>query len=579
MKRFKRFTLLGVLVFALSVLVTVPAWAANTIIVPDNQPTIQAAIGASLAGDTILVRPGVYVELGQINIPHILTIRGEGRPIIKPAGDTPYGAGWWNVPVGSHLDLQNVILDGAGRKVFFGIYAEGTGRIENCEIRHIGFDPEKGYADGSYMGIALRLFNNWTVTHNFIWDIQRVGIHVNGTETEYKITDNIYIGKGEGDWLDYGIEVERGAFALVTNNVVSECLGVALSDGSTSAGIYATTFFGGFATTTTALLYDNTVYNNTDGIAVGYDAADTAIVIAHDNYIFNNNMGISSTSSTVTVNAEMNIWGTTDLAVIATMVSGLVDYDPPASLSAKGDKGDPGDPGAKGDPGDTGATGPQGPTGATGPKGDKGDKGDPGDSGTSSWTDGTGIVTTDQKVGIGTSNPTTALYAMGDTVPKSQTIMHLNANRSNGGGGYIAYHNNNGALPIAQDRLGYMLFGSMDGPAARNAAGIVAGAEENWSSSATGAYFTFETAAPGTNTRAERMRIKGNGNIGIGTTTPTQKLEVNGGIRMNTTGAKPICDATVRGTFWFTQGATGVADTLEICAKDASDVYAWRTLW
>lgn len=69
------------------------------------------------------------------------------------------------------------------------------------------------------------------------------------------------------------------------------------------------------------------------------------------------------------------------------------------------------------------------------------------------------------------------------------------------------------------------------------------------------------------------------GNVGIGTTTPSQNLEINGGIRYNTVTAKPACDATTRGTTWFVNGANGVKDTFEACAKDATDVYAWRTIY
>jgi hypothetical protein len=54
---------------------------------------------------------------------------------------------------------------------------------------------------------------------------------------------------------------------------------------------------------------------------------------------------------------------------------------------------------------------------------------------------------------------------------------------------------------------------------------------------------------------------------------------VNGGVRLNTATAKPACDANSRGTFWFTQGGTGTKDAAEVCAKDGSDAYAWRTLY
>jgi len=37
------------------------------------------------------------------------------------------------------------------------------------------------------------------------------------------------------------------------------------------------------------------------------------------------------------------------------------------------------------------------------------------------------------------------------------------------------------------------------------------------------------------------------------------------------------CNAAVRGTIWFS--SVGVADKLEVCAKDASENYAWRALY
>ena len=39
------------------------------------------------------------------------------------------------------------------------------------------------------------------------------------------------------------------------------------------------------------------------------------------------------------------------------------------------------------------------------------------------------------------------------------------------------------------------------------------------------------------------------------------------------------CGASTGGTFLYTPGAPGVKDTFAVCAKDASNVFAWRTLY
>jgi hypothetical protein len=41
----------------------------------------------------------------------------------------------------------------------------------------------------------------------------------------------------------------------------------------------------------------------------------------------------------------------------------------------------------------------------------------------------------------------------------------------------------------------------------------------------------------------------------------------------------PACNLSTRGRLWFVAGATGVKDSLSACAKDASNSYAWRTLY
>jgi hypothetical protein len=67
--------------------------------------------------------------------------------------------------------------------------------------------------------------------------------------------------------------------------------------------------------------------------------------------------------------------------------------------------------------------------------------------------------------------------------------------------------------------------------------------------------------------------------VGIGTTSAAVELEVNGGIRLNTAKAQPTCSATTRGEFWFVQGPSNTKDSVSVCAKDAANVYAWRTVY
>ncbi|MCL4437509.1 type II secretion system GspH family protein [Patescibacteria group bacterium] len=66
--------------------------------------------------------------------------------------------------------------------------------------------------------------------------------------------------------------------------------------------------------------------------------------------------------------------------------------------------------------------------------------------------------------------------------------------------------------------------------------------------------------------------------IGIGTANPGQTLEINGGIRLNTSSALPACNSTQRGTIWVAQGGAG-KDTLEACLQNSSGTLGWQILY
>jgi hypothetical protein len=57
------------------------------------------------------------------------------------------------------------------------------------------------------------------------------------------------------------------------------------------------------------------------------------------------------------------------------------------------------------------------------------------------------------------------------------------------------------------------------------------------------------------------------------------RISADGALQNLPWGSKPVCAAGVRGMFWHEQGADGIKDAVEVCAKDAADVYAWRALF
>ena len=96
-------------------------------------------------------------------------------------------------------------------------------------------------------------------------------------------------------------------------------------------------------------------------------------------------------------------------------------------------------------------------------------------------------------------------------------------------------------------------------------------------------FWIEDTDIDGAGTREKIISTKKVGSeyyVGIGdVSNPSQKLEVDGGVKLNTTSARPACNLTTRGTFWFIQGAVGVKDSVTVCAKEAGGAYAWRLIY
>ncbi|MGA7720281.1 MAG: FlgD immunoglobulin-like domain containing protein [Ignavibacteriaceae bacterium] len=297
--------------------------------------TIQAAVNAAPSGSIINVASGSYTEIGQIVISENISIIGADKTatIIKPSGNTGSSGdsrGWILVNTGVSFNLSNITLDGSGKSIYIGILSHGTGIINNNIVKNIGYNP----SGPDYQGRGIAVYGeNMTISNNTLSNIGRIGIYFYGTGvTAGVVNNNNFTGKGNGNWLDYGVEVEGGANAIITNNTITNCTGVASVDGSTSSGILATTYF---AAGTQATITNNTITNNTDGIVVGYDNTDVSTVVAHYNAIMtNSSSGITTTAPIV--DAINNWWGSvsgpynaaTNPSGIGNKVSNNVNFSP-----------------------------------------------------------------------------------------------------------------------------------------------------------------------------------------------------------------------------------------------------------
>ena len=135
---------------------------------------------------------------------------------------------------------------------------------------------------------------------------------------------------------------------------------------------------------------------------------------------------------------------------------------------------------------------------------------------------------TNSRLGVGTSTPSAPISASNSGDSTSGAIFFRGTNTGSTNGAFAALENA-GITATTNLRLGGFLFAGLRASSASNFSALIAGfASENWSSTAAGAYLTFETAANGSTSRTERMRINQDGNILIGTTSSNARLMILG---------------------------------------------------
>ena len=296
--------------------------------------TIQPAITRVVSGGKILVAAGTYVEPVQVDINKNVTILGAGAAttIVKPGFSTTLGGNvkseaFIYIDPAATVVIKNFTFDCLGQQVNHAIQSRGALDIQDCVVKNV--------KHGTYMGRGIVYFGGTTnnlVKNVSMTNIERIGVHIRGNVMSPNPIVNVenftYTGKGVGDWLDYGIEFGGGGGGAVKNANITNCKGVASVDGSTSAGILVTDYWG---TGTNATVTNSSLTNNTTGMAVGYGPTDNSIVVAYSNNISNNtSFGISSTNPLV--NAKNNWWGHASGPFDNKTLPGIPNYNNPTGL-------------------------------------------------------------------------------------------------------------------------------------------------------------------------------------------------------------------------------------------------------
>ena len=302
---------------------------------------LQTAVDEASPGDTLDVK-GTFTTNNQIEVSQDLSIVGDAanKALFNVGRDfvgTNAASAWLLVDAGIDFNLSNVVMDGAGHQVTQALRSEGNTTVDGVDFRNIASNGYLGFAIASFGGYVAGGMgadsnglgssgSQLIVTNSTFNNIGRDGILIKGDGAFAQITNNVYTGKGAGDHLDYGIEVGAGGFAEITGNTITNALGVASTDGSTSAGIEVTTYYG---TPTVAIIKQNIVTGNTVAVDVGYDDPstsadddnDTSDVVAFGNNFSGN--GVELESNNATADFRGNYWGTTNDSAILASMTGL----------------------------------------------------------------------------------------------------------------------------------------------------------------------------------------------------------------------------------------------------------------
>jgi len=197
-----------VLVVSLGLVTAVPVLADTVIHVPDDYPTIQAALNASEDGDTIMVAAGEYNAFGVIEKNDISIIGTEGATVTGAIYSPRYGWFMAGVAQSENINIEGIDFDGtelSGGGNFGILYLDSTGRIADLTVENL-IGTGSGVAIIDLEGTSTVEITGSTISNNGI------GILVLSNSTQEAHFNNI-VGN-----TDYGVRNDGGETVYATHN-------------------------------------------------------------------------------------------------------------------------------------------------------------------------------------------------------------------------------------------------------------------------------------------------------------------------------------------------------------------------
>ncbi len=309
MKHLSSAFLIGIIFIGLTMPIAQTAKAApKTITVPDDYPTIQAAVGNASSEDIVHVKNGFYPE--HIVVERPLSLIGEDKQTTIVDGS---GTGTVVQISSSDVMIANFTIRNAGTSQWFGNGFPDSGvNVEesaNVAIRNnivtkatVGIwsyastnmsASENLVSNTTTMGVVIYTGANSTIADNLLQNCGIVGLHLDGNTLHSKIENNTIGRCGEG------IDIERSAENTVEQNkLLNNNASLVFFESSGNSAQY------------------NTIENNSVGIVLIQSNGNT---FGHNSLIDNarqvaSDFSASPPSKAISVNTwddseECNYWG------------------------------------------------------------------------------------------------------------------------------------------------------------------------------------------------------------------------------------------------------------------------------